>query len=139
MSTGLREQFPLFAERVDSSLARKGVPAKLYGADLLELLLGFAVEYLQGCLEVKSYRRIASDMKSVSRLQRFFLKRRIARKVFRGQANFDANQGDEIIDSLIEACSETEDDELAAIVRAVSDAAVPDPNPDPFIVKFPTL
>ena len=135
----LREEFPLFAERVDHNLEKKGVPAKLFGADLLELLLGFAIEYLQGCLTKNSYRRIANSMKETSRLDRFFLKRRIAKKVFLGLANYNANQGDEVVDSLLEACADTEIDELTSIVKSIRDADVPDPNPDPFIVKFPSL
>lgn len=135
----LRDEFPLFADRVDHHLEKKGVPAKLFGQDLLELLLGFAIEYLQGCLQVKSYRKIAGEMKSTTRLQQFFLKRRIAKKVFGNQRNYIANQGDDVVNSLLEACGEIEDEELVSIVRAVSEADVPDPNPDPFVVKFPSL
>lgn len=139
MDQQLREDFQEFSTSVEKNLEKKGVPSKLFGQDLINLLLEFAVEFLQGCLQKKSSLRIANEMRSLSPIQAFILKRRAARKIYRGQASYRMNHGDETIEALLDTCKEYPAEKLKDIVDYVDINDVPEVNPDPIPVDLPSL
>lgn len=128
-----------FKEDMNQGLSEAGIPAKLFGAELITLLLQFAIEYFQGCLMIKSPEAIADDLRNPSDIQRFMVERRIARKVFRGNKSFRENKGKETVDVLFSTCSMTPDDDLMSIIQYVDDNDVPEVNPDPIPVDLPSL
>ena len=133
------EAIEKFKSDMAEELVVAGVPAKLFGADLIQLLLQFAIEYFQGCLQIKSPDAIASDLRSPNGIQQFMFERRIARKVFRGNKNYRENKGKETVQALFNTCKQTPDDDLIAIVRYIDDNDVPEVNPDPIPIDLPSL
>ena len=128
-----------FSNAMEKNLSDAGVPAKLFGQDLLSLLLEFAVEFLQGCQQKKSSRQIARDMQDLSMVQKFILKRRLARKVYRGTTNFEANDGPKTVDVLINTMRNYDVESLRTIVDYFDENDIPEVNPDPIPVDFPAL
>lgn len=128
-----------FAFRIQKKMNAAGIPQKLFGADLVTLLLGFAVEFFQGCLQGRSANSVASSIQRPLRIHEFIFRRRLARKVFRGSKNYEENRGDEIVTALFDTCSESHHEDLVKLVDHISENGIPDDNPDVIPVVFTSL
>ena len=126
-------------ESLETKLNTAGVPQKLFGTDILSVLLWFLVEYLQGCLEVKSPEAIASDMADMNGIRSFIFERRVARKVYRGNKNFKNNYGHETVVATLSVCEEAKPETLLAFSKLIAANNIPEVNPDYILVNLPSL
>jgi len=128
-----------FTTKLQENLKETGGPQQLFGAELLPLLFGFAIEFFQGCLERRSSKRIARDMANPTYAQEFILERRLARKVFRGHKNYEANNGRNVYEALLKTTSEAEPEELEELVDYVQDNDIPEVDPEELPIYLPEL
>lgn len=128
-----------FSAKLKENLESTGGPQQLFGADLLPLLFEFAIEFFQGCLERRSSKRIAKDMADPTFIQEYILERRLARKVFRGRKNYEANNGRNVFEALLKTTRESEQSELQELVDYVQDNDIPEVDPAELPIFLPEL
>lgn len=128
-----------FAREMQKNLDELGGPQQVFGVDLIPRLLDLVIEYLEGCLRIRSSRAIARDMANPRYGQELKLERRLARKVFHGRKNYEENKGRLALEALLKTSSETEHEKMIELVEYVRNNDIPEVDPEGIPIYLPEL
>ncbi len=128
-----------FAKAMQKNLDELGGPKQLFGTDILPRLLDLVIEYLEGCLRIRSSKAIARDMANPRYGQELKLERRLARKVFHGRKNYEENKGRNTFEALLKTSSEAKPEQMIELVDYVRNNDIPEVEPGEIPIYLPEL